>query len=210
MWKTALTILKDNWKSLLVVLVLVGGGVWFGTFITHSELTTQALAFSQEKQTLTDEFNKKQRQWDQERLSAANQYAADLSAARIAEAAWHKKADVLTLQLDEKQKAHDKTVDDLNKRLKNALKNDGPGYTGIGPDGLQLFREALGYSPTDSVTAGQHLPETSGSTTAYPGTPARASGGLSAGGIITFSTEYGKWCQLLEDRLQAINAYYRE
>ncbi|AKE61142.1 hypothetical protein F384_22535 [Citrobacter amalonaticus Y19] len=210
MWETALTILKDNWKSLLVVLVLAGGGVWFGTFITHSELATQALAFSQEKQTLTDGFNEKQRQWDQERLSAANQYAADLSSARAAENAWHKKADTLTLQLDEKQKAHDKTVRDLNRRLSDALKNDGPGYTGIGPDGLQLFREALGYPATGGITAGQHLSETSGSAAAYPGTTGRTGGGLSAGGIITFSTEYGQWCQLLEDRLQAINEYYRE
>lgn len=210
MWETALKILKDNWKSLLVVLALVGGGVWCGIFITRTELATQALAFSQEKQKLTDEFNGKQRQWDQERLSAANQYAADLSAARAAEDAWQKKADALTRQLDEKQKAHDKTVHDLRERLKNALKNDGPGYTGIGPGGLQLFLEAFGYSATDSVTAGQHLPETSGSAAAYPGTPGSTRGGLSAGGIITFSTEYGKWCQLLEDRLQAINEYYRK
>lgn len=210
MWKTALTILKDNWKSLLVVLVLVGGGVWCGIFITRTELATQALAFSQEKQALKDDFSAKERQWDQERLSAANQYAADLNAARAAEDAWHKKADTLTRQLDEKQKAHDKTVHDLRERLNDALKNDGPGYTGIGPGGLQLFREALGYSPTDSVTAGQHLPETSGGTAAYSGTSSGTRGGLSAGGIITFSTEYGKWCQLLEDRLQAINEYYRK
>lgn len=210
MWETALKILKDNWKSLLVVLVLVGGGVWCGIFITRTELATQALAFSQEKQTLTDGFNEKQRQWDQERLNAANQYAVDLKAALDAQDAWHRKADTLTSQLDAKEKAHSKTVTDLKERLKYALKNDGPGYTGIGPGGLQLFREALGYPGAESIPSGQRLPETASSTAGDPRQTSRTGGGLSADGIVTFSSEYGKWCQLLEDRLQAINEYYRE
>jgi hypothetical protein len=76
-----------------------------------------------------------------ERLSAANQYAADLKAALDKQNAWQQKADALTRELAEKQKAHDETVRDLKKRLKDALDKDGPGYTGIGPGGLQLFRK---------------------------------------------------------------------
>lgn len=121
MWEAALKILKVSWKPLLVVVVLTGCGIWFGTFITGNKLDAQALAFSQEKQRLTDGFSEKERQWDQERLSAANQYATDLKAALDKQNAWQQKADALTRELAEKQKAHDETVRDLKKRLKMHL-----------------------------------------------------------------------------------------
>lgn len=209
MWEAALKTLKDNWKSLLVVLVLAGAGVWFGTFITANELDTQALKFSKEKQALTDSFHVKERLWDQERLSAANQYAADLKTALDVQNAWHQKADALTLVLAEKQKAHDETVRDLKKRLNDALNKDGPGYTGIGPGGLQLLREAFGYPGIENPATGQHLPATASSTPGHSGQTTSTGGGLSPTGIVTFSAEYGAWCQLLESRLQAINDYYR-
>ncbi|WP_233443782.1 hypothetical protein [Enterobacter asburiae] len=59
MWEAALKILKVSWKPLLVVVVLTGCGIWFGTFITGNKLDAQALAFSQEKQRLTDGSVKK-------------------------------------------------------------------------------------------------------------------------------------------------------
>ncbi len=169
MWEAALKILKVSWKPLLVVVVLTGCGIWFGTFITGNKLDAQALAFSKEKQSLTDGFSEKERQWDQERLSAANQYATDLKAALDKQNAWQQKADALTRELAEKQKAHDETVRDLKKRLKDALDKDGPGYTGIGPGGLQLFREAFGYPGTESLPAGQHLPATASGTSGHSG-----------------------------------------
>ncbi|MBE8111915.1 hypothetical protein, partial [Escherichia coli] len=179
-------------------------------FITGNKLDAQALAFSQEKQRLTEGFSEKERQWDQERLSAANQYAADLKAALDKQNAWQQKADALTRELAEKQKAHDETVRDLKKRLKDALDKDGPGYTGIGPGGLQLFREAFGYPGTESLPAGQHLPATASGTSGHSGQATGTGGGLSPTGIVSFSAEYGAWCQLLEGRLQAINEYYRK
>ena len=210
MWEATLKILKISWKPLLIVVVLTGSGIWFGTFITGSKLDDQALAFSQEKQRLTDGFSKKERLWDQERLNAANQYAADLKAALDEQNAWHQKADALTRELAEKQKAHDETVRDLKKRLKDATDKDGPGYTGIGPGGLQLFREAFGYPGADSLPAGQHLPATASGTSGHSGQATGSGGGLSPTGIVSFSAEYGAWCQLLEGRLQAINEYYRK
>lgn len=210
MWEAALKILKASWKPLLVAAVLTGGGIWFGNFMTGNKLDDQALAFSQEKQNLTDGFHEKERQWDQERLSAANQYAADLKTALDEQDAWHQKADVLTRELAEKQKAHDETVRDLKKRLKDALDKDGPGYTGIGPGGLQLFREAFGYPGTENLAAGQHLPAATNSASGHSVQTASAGRGLSPTGIVTFSAEYGAWCQLLESRLKSINDYYRK
>ncbi len=34
----------------------------------------------------------------------------------------------------------------LKARIQDAISNDGATYTGLGPDGLQLYREALGYA----------------------------------------------------------------
>ena len=209
MWAITLKLLKSNWKSLLLIVALAGGGVWLGTCITQSQLSDQALAFSQEKSTLISGFNTQKSQWDQERITAANQYASDLKDALAVQQAWQRKADDLSRQLAAQEVSHQRAVKDLKERLKNAIKSDGNTYTGIGPASLQLWREALGYPTAQTVHAGHHLPETTGSAAGYTGDAISAGGGLSPSGIVGNSAEYGKWCLSLRDRLQAINDYYR-
>ncbi|MEA9015818.1 hypothetical protein [Salmonella enterica] len=209
MWAITLKLLKGNWKSLLLIVVLSGGGVWLGTLITQSRLSDQALAFSNEKSTLISGFNTQKSQWDQERITAANQYASDLKDALAAQQTWQRKADEMSRQLAEQDASHQREVKDLKKRLKNAIKSDGNTYTGIGPASLQLWREALGYPTAQTVNAGHYLPETTGSAAGDTGDAISASGGLSPSGIVAHSAEYGKWCLSLRDRLQAINDYYR-
>ncbi|HGW5506316.1 TPA: hypothetical protein ACNH1V_000330 [Citrobacter koseri] len=208
MWSAALKILKDNWRSLLVVVVLVGAGVWFGMSVTRHELDEQALAFSQERQQLTDDFNARERQWNAERLAAAGQYASDLKAALAAQQSWKQKADELTVRLTQQKTAHERELQALKEKLKDALKSDGPAYTGIGPGGLQLWREALGYNSNAGVASGDGLRQTAGSTAGDPPHAARPGGGLSPAGIVMFSGEYGKWCLTLRDQLQAVSDYY--
>lgn len=209
MWAITLKLLKGNWKSLLLIVVLSGGGVWLGALITQSQLSDQALAFSKEKSTLISGFNTQKSQWDQERISAANQYASDLKDALMAQQAWQRKADELSRQLAAQEVSHQRAVKDLKERLKNAIKSDGNTYTGIGPASLQLWREALGYPAAQAVHAGHRLPETTGSAAGDTGDAISAGGGLSPSGIVGHSAEYGKWCLSLRDRLQAINDYYR-
>lgn len=210
MWNAILTILKDNWRSLLAVAVLVGGGVWFGMYITSNELDEQALAFSQEKQKLTDDFNTQKGLWDKERITAASNYAADLLAALNSQKAWQDKADALSRQLAKKEQEHTRTVSDLKRRLNDALESDGGTYTGIGPASLQLWRESLGYPGTEILTAGHGLSEAASSTAGNPGNAPGTGGGLSPAGIISHSGEYGKWCLLMRDRLQALNDFYNK
>lgn len=209
MWAITLKLIKSNWKSLLLIIVLAGGGVWLGTCMTQSQLRDQALAFSKEKSTLISGFNTQKSQWDQERISAANQYASDLKDALMAQQAWQRKADELSRQLAAQEVSHQRAVKDLKERLKNAIKSDGNTYTGIGPASLQLWREALGYPTAQTVHAGHRLPETTGSAAGDTGDAISTGGGLSPSGIVGHSAEYGKWCLSLRDRLQAINDYYR-
>ena len=49
MWAITLKLLKSNWKSLLLIVALTGGGVWLGTCITQSQLSDQVLAFRPER-----------------------------------------------------------------------------------------------------------------------------------------------------------------
>ncbi|KNC89914.1 hypothetical protein [Trabulsiella odontotermitis] len=210
MWPAALKILKDNWKTLLVIAVLLGGGVWVGMFLSEKALTEQALTFSQEKQKLTDDFSAQKSAWDKERLAAASQYAVDLRAALDRQKAWQDKADALSRQMAEKERQHTRTVNDLQRRLNDALESDGGTYTGIGPASLQLWRESLGYPGAESITAGHGLSEAASSATGNTGNATGTEGGLSPSGIISHSGEYGKWCLLMRDRLQALNDFYNK
>lgn len=209
MWPAVLNILKDKGKSLLIVAVLVGAGVWFGMTLSGETLKAQALTFSQEKQKLTDDFAAQKSAWDKERLAAASNYAADLQAAINSQKAWQDKADALSRHLAEKEQAHSRTVSDLKRRLNNALESDGDTYTGIGPASLQLWRESLGYERAESLSAGYGLPETRSGAAGHPGNASGTGGGLSPAGIISHSGEYGKWCLQLRDRLQALNDFYK-
>lgn len=208
MWETALKILKDNWRTWLVIALLFGSGVWFGMFISGNALDEQALTFSQEKQKLTDDFNAQKNQWDKERIAAANNYAADLLAALNNQNAWQAKADELSHLLAKKEQDHTRTVSDLKRRLNDALKSDGGTYTGIGPASLQLWRESLGYPGTESLTAGHGLSEAASGAAGNSGNAPGTGGGLSPAGIISHSGEYGKWCLVMRDRLQALNDFY--
>lgn len=208
MWPAALKILKDNWKTLLIIVALVGGGIWFGMFLSDKALAEQALTFSQEKQKLTDDFRAQKSAWDKERLAAASQYATDLRAALDRQKAWQDKADELTRQMAEKERQHTRAVNDLQRRLNDAINSDGDTYTGIGPAGLQLWREALGYPGAENLSAGHGLSEASSGATGNPGNATGTGGGLSPAGIIRNSGEYGKWCLVMRDKLQALNDFY--
>lgn len=59
MWAITLKLLKGNWKSFLLIVVLSGGGVWLGTLITQSQLSDQALAFSKENRRLSASLTRK-------------------------------------------------------------------------------------------------------------------------------------------------------
>lgn len=204
MWGTALKILKENW----VLIALFSGGMWLGITATHHELSEQALAFANEKQELTDDFNAQKKQWDKERITAASKYATDLQSALNNQQAWQDKADVLSRELADKERQHTRTVNDLKRRLSDALKSDGTTYTGIGPASLQLWRESLGYPGTESFTAGDSLSETASGVAGNTGNASGTRGGLSPAGILSHSGEYGKWCLTLRDRLQAISDFY--
>ena len=120
-------------------------------------------------------------------------------------------SDELTARLAKNASDSERRISDIRRRLNDALKRDGSTYTGIGPDGLQLWREALGWSADGAAgtPAGDGLSEAPGRAAAGAGNARPARGGLSASGLITGSAAYGQWCLSLRDRLQAISDFYK-
>lgn len=211
MWSATLKLLKAEWASLLVIAALLGGGVWFGTFITGGRLAGQKSAYEEELRQHDKAYSDAQALWQEQKTAAANQYAADLKEALRQRDEQQARADELTEQLAKSASESQRRISDIKRRLNDALKRDGSAYTGLGPDGLQLWREALGWSVsnTSDAPAGHGVPEASGSAAHDTGDARSARGGLSASGIITGSAAYGQWCLSLRDRLQAINDFYR-
>ncbi|MGK3122894.1 hypothetical protein ACCY16_02065 [Candidatus Pantoea formicae] len=218
MWSVILKLLKAEWASLLVIVALVGAGIWFGTHMTAGQLSDQKASYEQQLRDQASDFDKQRLQWqdertgwEKERTAASDKHAADLKAALKQRDDAQAKADALSVQLAQNESDSARRVNDLKRRLKDALKSDGTAYTGLGPAGLQLWREALGWSASGDVgnTAGNGLSEASGSIASGAGNAASTGGGLSASGIISNSAEYGKWCLNLRDRLQTLKNYYR-
>ena len=110
--------------------------------------------------------------------------------------------DKLSRELQQSQSHLQATKDKLKKAIDDAVKND-VGFTGIGPRGLCLYNAALGYAD-----CGQQLPNTAGGIAGHSAEAAGSAGGLSAGGLIRHSADYGAWCQSLEAQLQQLNQWY--
>ena len=218
MWSVILKLLKAEWASLLVIMALVGAGIWFGTHMTAGQLSDQKASYEQKLRDQASDFDKQKSQWqdertgwEKERTAASDKYAVDLKAALKQRDDAQAKADALTARLAQSESDSARRVNDLKRRLKDALKSDGSAYTGLGPAGLQLWREALGWpaSGDGGNTAGHGVSEAPGSAAGNTGDAASTGGGLTASGIISNSVEYGKWCLNLRDRLQTLNNYYR-
>lgn len=110
--------------------------------------------------------------------------------------------DKLSRELQQSQSHLQAMKDKLKKAIDDAVKND-VGFTGIGPRGLCLYNAALGYAD-----CGQHVPNTAGGLTGHSAKAPSSAGGLSAGGLIRHSADYGAWCQSLEAQLQQLNQWY--
>lgn len=205
-----LKLLRAEWASLLVIAALLGGGVWFGTFITGGRLADQKSGYEETLRQHDKASADERAQWQSQKTAAANQYAADLKEALRQRDAEQVRADALTAQLAKLARDSERRVSDIKRRLNDALKRDGNSYTGLGPDGMQLWLDALGWSAVGplSAAAGHGVSETTGSAAAGAGHARTAGAGLTPGGIITGSAAYGQWCLSLRDRLQAINDFY--
>ncbi|NHR06509.1 hypothetical protein HA052_15055 [Chromobacterium haemolyticum] len=93
----------------------------------------------------------------------------------------------------------------LKRRIPDANRSDGPAFTGIGPAGLRLYADNLGY--TDAGAEG--LPATDPGNAAKTDAAAPAEAGLLPVDILAHSADYGAWCQQMEQQLDSLNRLYQ-
>lgn len=99
---------------------------------------------------------KKARADERQQLAEAGQQV--LLAVREQERAQRTRADTLTAQLSDKDSALQQAKALLQQNIEGAVSNDNKttdcGFTGLGPRGLQLYEQALGYTGGGDTRAG--------------------------------------------------------
>lgn len=91
----------------------------------------------------------------------------------------------------------------LKQRITHATQSDGARFTGLGPDSLQLYRAALGYTAAD-------LPAADAGAVATAGQAAATAPGLPPADLLSHAADYGQWCQQLEQQVQAFIRLHKE
>ena len=91
----------------------------------------------------------------------------------------------------------------LTQRIAHATRSDGERFTGLGPDSLRLYRAALGYASDDA-----HLPAADPGIAVQADQTATAAGGLPPLALLYHAADYGRWCQHLEQQLDAWQALF--
>ncbi|QND84186.1 Uncharacterized protein ChrSV_1959 [Chromobacterium vaccinii] len=93
----------------------------------------------------------------------------------------------------------------LRERIADATRNDGQAWTGLGPDSLRLYRAALGYSERDPG-----LPAADAGNAGDASQTVAAERGLPPADLLNHATDYGRWCQELETRLDGFIRLHQE
>lgn len=95
----------------------------------------------------------------------------------------------------------------LQKRIPHATQSDGSRFTGLGPDSLQLYRAALGYTDADFAS---DLPAADAGAAAAASQAAAAAPGLPPADLLSHAADYGQWCQQLAAQVQAFIRLHKE
>lgn len=136
----------------------------------------------------------------QARTQAAMASNQALSAAVVREQDALAKADRLSDALARQQQQLARAQHLLRGKIHDAVTQDGPGFTGLGPDSVQLYARALGYAGTGSDAVS---PAAGGLAHVAP------DAGLPPVALLQHASDYGAWCLTLRNRLQLLGHFYQ-
>lgn len=183
--------IRRPWWIVVLVAALVGGaGYWRGA--QQARLVAQATLAT--RQTECEERQRQQAQATQQALESALTRQQQLQGAN----------DRLSAQLETTQHALTLKTQQLHRSIAHAVAHDGAAYTGLGPDGLQRYRAALGYPADDNA----FLPASAGQPVGVAAPAAAPVRGLGPEALLHHISDYGAWCLTLQAQLQALNAFY--
>lgn len=192
-----LEFLKKHWLACILIAAAAVAGVNVGRIAEENRKDENLLAAQKENARLNTRVSD---------LNELRRREAEEKAAALEEA-WRKQADIererdqLARELQQQKNELEKKKNELKKAIRDAVKAD-VGFNGIGPRGLCLYNNALGY-PCDN-----RLQATSGGTAGRVGETSGSGGGLSPAGLLNHSGDYGAWCQKLESQLIKLGAWY--
>ncbi|MBS3893067.1 hypothetical protein [Serratia marcescens] len=89
----------------------------------------------------------------------------------------------------------------LKGKINDAVTHDGPRFTGLGPDSVQLYARALGYAGAGD----RSVSDTAAGLALYP-----ADAGLSPVALLGHASDYGAWCLSLRNQLVALEKFYQK
>lgn len=179
----------------LAITVAVGL-VWLGGYRTGHETASHAAAI---------ELGTVQRAHADERAMLADAKARELALALTDKTRLEQQATTIGWELLQTRSALIQAHNRLKQRIPDAIRHDGPRFTGLGPDGLQLYRVALGYPERDPG-----VPATDAGDAAEAGQAAGAGEGLPPEDLLAHASDYGRWCQETDARLSAFIELHQE
>lgn len=97
------------------------------------------------------------------------------------------------------------TQSQLKQRIPDAIRRDGQHWTGLGPDGLRVYRAALGYPARDPG-----VPASDAGDVGAAGAATGADAGLPPADLLEHAADYGQWCQRLDAQLSAFIRLHQE
>jgi hypothetical protein len=200
--KLLLSLLKAYWPQLVLAGIAFVIGYGIAAKGNELALAKQKTAFTTELSKLSTAFEKERTGWLNEKIQTAREQNAALAAALALQKQYQEKADQLSNQLATVKKQLAESKAKYQRDIIDATQNDGVGYTGIGPDGLCLYQQALGY-PCD-----QRLPETVSGTATHPTDATTPRAGLLPEDLLAHSSDYGEWCQSLKAQLESLKHIY--
>lgn len=138
-------------------------------------------------------------QYAAERAQASQLYARQLQASQARYLVLQQQANQIGSELLHTRAALAQAQAQNRKRIAHVTQQDGPAFTGLGPDSLRLYQRSLGYTDADLAAA---VPAADAGHAAATTKAAPATAGLLPGDLLAHAADYGQWCQQLQNQLQ--------
>ncbi|MGM3162404.1 hypothetical protein ACS25C_16735 [Dickeya undicola] len=200
-----LQFLRTNWLPLVFIVAAAGIAYNVGETSGHNAGVASQRDENQQLTLKNEQLAAQVLAAEQEKRQAAERQVAALQQAQADATAQRVRADELAVELLDVKTQLTTTTQRLKKGIDRAVKNDSNAFTGIGPDGLRLYRTGLGYAD-DAVG----MSDAPGRAAVHPANAASAVGGLSPAGLLNHAADYGAWCLTLRGQLEKLNAYYNK
>ena len=199
-----LNFLKNNWVTLVVIVVLMAAGAGLGYLTAGHTYQHDIDQANQRESAIRTEFDAFKLATQTDKTAAAQRSATELAEALALQKQYQAEAETLSAQLLAKQGELEQARQAFQRTIKNVIEKDGVAYTGIGPHSLCALRTSLGYPGCS-----ERVPGATGPGAGHSAEATSPAGGLSPAGILGVGSDYGTWCQTLESKLRTLNAFYQ-